>query len=146
MIDVSGKEVTDRRAWARGKIVMNNKALDTISSGNLKKGDVINVAKTAGILGAKQTSTLLPLCHPLPISDVGVEITEDDELPGLIVETEVHYQGKTGVEMEALTACSLALLTIYDMAKGIEKGMKITEIRLVKKTGGKSGSWENQNE
>lgn len=142
MVDVGSKPDTCRRAKAQGQIAMSQETLDAIAHSRLPKGDVLSVAKTAGIMAAKQTSNLLPLCHPLPISDVSIQIEQSKNGAGLVVHTSVGYTGKTGVEMEALTACATALLTIYDMAKGEEKGMTIRSIRLVEKEGGESGHWK----
>ncbi|MXN67004.1 cyclic pyranopterin monophosphate synthase MoaC [Stappia sp. GBMRC 2046] len=141
MVDVSEKDTTSRTAVARGEIRMKAQTLRMILSGNAKKGDVLGVARVAGIMAAKRTHELIPLCHPLPLSKVSIEIDPDDTLPGLVVTATTKVSGQTGVEMEALTACSLACLTIYDMAKAVDRGMTIGEIRLVEKMGGKSGHW-----
>ncbi|MBO9426628.1 cyclic pyranopterin monophosphate synthase MoaC [Labrenzia sp. R4_1] len=141
MVDVSEKETTHRIAVARGHITMRSETLELISSGNAKKGDVIGTARIAGILAAKKTHELIPLCHPLMLSKVNVDIEPDDSLPGLVVTATTKVSGQTGVEMEALTACSLTCLTIYDMAKAVDRGMVIGDIRLVEKAGGKSGHW-----
>ncbi|MEO1112599.1 MAG: cyclic pyranopterin monophosphate synthase MoaC [Pseudomonadota bacterium] len=141
MVDVSQKEHTHRIAVARGSVTMRTETLDLIRSGNAKKGDVIGTARIAGILGAKKTHELIPLCHPLMLSKVTVDIEPDDTLPGLVVTATTKVSGQTGVEMEALTACSLTCLTIYDMAKAVDRGMVIGDIRLVEKAGGKSGHW-----
>jgi cyclic pyranopterin phosphate synthase len=141
MVDVGQKVETDRVAIAEGWVKMSPQTLDLIRSGNAKKGDVIGVARLAGIMAAKQTSNLIPLCHPLMLSKVSVDITEEPELPGLRVEAMAKLSGKTGVEMEALTAVSVACLTIYDMAKAADKSMEIRNIRLLSKSGGKSGKW-----
>lgn len=141
MVDVGEKAVTSREATAEGHVRMAPGTLDTVISGNAKKGDVISVARIAGIMAAKKTSELIPLCHPIGISKVSIDITPDPALPGLKVRATVGVSGQTGVEMEALTACSTACLTIYDMAKGIDRGMEITGIRLLEKKGGKSGHW-----
>lgn len=141
MVDVSEKSVTHRIAVARGSVSMRPETLDLIRSGNAKKGDVIGTARIAGILAAKRTHELIPLCHPLMLSKVSVDIEPDDSLPGLIVTAMTKVSGQTGVEMEALTACSLTCLTIYDMAKAVDRGMVIGDIRLVEKAGGKSGHW-----
>lgn len=141
MVDVSQKESTHRIAVARGSVTMRAETLDLIRSGNAKKGDVIGTARIAGILAAKKTHELIPLCHPLMLSKVKVDIEPDDTLPGLIVTATTKVSGQTGVEMEALTACSLTCLTIYDMAKAVDRGMVIGDIRLVEKAGGKSGHW-----
>lgn len=141
MVDVGGKAETVRIAVAEGAIRMRPETLDLIVSGNARKGDVIGTARIAGIMAAKKTSDLIPLCHPLMISKVSVDITPDAALPGLRVEATVKTEGKTGVEMEALTAVSVACLTLYDMAKAADKGMEIIEIRLTSKSGGKSGDY-----
>ncbi|MEP2978746.1 MAG: cyclic pyranopterin monophosphate synthase MoaC [Lentilitoribacter sp.] len=141
MVDVGDKTETVREAIAVGTITMNAETLDLILKGDMKKGDVIGVARIAGIMAAKQTSNLIPLCHPLMLTKIAVDIEEDTSLPGLRVQSTVRLSGKTGVEMEALTACSVACLTIYDMAKAADKGMEIGGIKLIKKTGGKSGEW-----
>lgn len=141
MVDVSDKPETARKAIATGAVVMNAKTLAAILSGNAKKGDVVGTARIAGIMAAKRTHELIPLCHPLLLSKVSVEIEADRALPGLRVVATAYVSGRTGVEMEALTACSVACLTIYDMAKALEKGMVVTDIRLVEKSGGKSGDW-----
>jgi len=148
MVDVSGKKTTRRQAIAIGKIKMSLATLNTIEAGNAPKGDVLGTAKIAGIMAAKQTANLIPLCHPLPIHKIAVEITPNPNLPGYEIQATVAIKGETGVEMEALTAVSITALTLYDMAKALEKSMQITEIRLVSKTGGKSGDYfaeENSN-
>ncbi|KIP98978.1 molybdenum cofactor biosynthesis protein MoaC [Agrobacterium tumefaciens] len=142
MVDVGEKAETTRVAVAEGFVKMKPETLDLIREGNAKKGDVIGTARLAGIMAAKQTSNLIPLCHPLLLTKILVDITEDDALPGLRVEATVKLSGKTGVEMEALTAVSVACLTIYDMAKAADKGMEIGSIRLLEKTGGKSGHYK----
>jgi cyclic pyranopterin monophosphate synthase len=141
MVDVSAKPVTARSATASGAVVMAKETLDLILAGNLKKGDVIGTARIAGIMAAKRTADLIPLCHPLPLHKVAVDIVADHALPGLRVTGSARLEGKTGVEMEALTAVAVACLTIYDMAKAVDRGMRITDIRLEEKTGGQSGSW-----
>ncbi|MEM9633451.1 MAG: cyclic pyranopterin monophosphate synthase MoaC [Pseudomonadota bacterium] len=141
MVDVSQKNTTHRIAVARGTITMRQETLDLIRSGNAKKGDVIGTARIAGILAAKKTHELIPLCHPLMLSKVTIDIDVDESLPGLAVTATTKVSGQTGVEMEALTACSLACLTIYDMAKAVDRGMVIGDIRLIEKAGGKSGHW-----
>lgn len=141
MVDVSGKAVTTRSATAVGEVRMEAATLAAILSGNAAKGDVIATARIAGIMAAKRTSDLIPLCHPLAIAKVTLDIDADQALPGLRVAATVKVEGKTGVEMEALTAASVACLTIYDMAKALEKGMVISGLRLLEKTGGKSGDW-----
>ena len=141
MVDVSEKSATERLAIAEGRVVMKRETLELVLSGNAKKGDVLGAARIAGIMAAKKTSELIPLCHPLPISKAEVEIEPDTKLPGLRVRATVKVIGPTGVEMEALTAVSVACLTIYDMVKAVEKGMRIEGIRLLEKSGGKSGPW-----
>ena len=141
MVDVGDKEVTERMAIAEGAVIMAPATLDTIRAGDAKKGDVIGTARIAGIMAAKRTHDLIPLCHPLALTKVAVEIEPDDDLPGLRVRATARVNGRTGVEMEALTAVSVACLTIYDMAKAIDRGMAITGIRLIEKTGGRSGTW-----
>lgn len=141
MVDVGDKADTDRSATAEGFVRMLPQTLALIREGNAKKGDVIGAARIAGIMAAKRTADLIPLCHPLMLTKVAVEISEDSTLPGLKVTAMAKLSGKTGVEMEALTAVSVACLTIYDMAKAVDKGMEISGIRLVEKTGGKSGTY-----
>jgi cyclic pyranopterin phosphate synthase len=141
MVDVGGKTETERSATAEGYVRMQADTLKLIRDGNAKKGDVIGTARLAGIMAAKKTSDLIPLCHPLMLTNVAVEITEDPDLPGLKVSATAKLIGKTGVEMEALTAVSVACLTIYDMAKAVDKSMEIGGIRLLEKTGGKSGPY-----
>lgn len=140
MVDISAKTATEREAVATGKISMSDEALDAIRDGSVGKGDVLAVARVAGIMAAKKTSDLIPLCHTLALSKVAIDFTFEH---GTIVVTAVaRISGKTGLEMEALTAASVALLTIYDMAKALDKSMTITDIRLLSKTGGKSGDWQ----
>ncbi|CDN54143.1 Molybdenum cofactor biosynthesis protein C [Neorhizobium galegae bv. officinalis bv. officinalis str. HAMBI 1141] len=141
MVDVGDKAETSRSATAEGYIRMLPETLATIREGNARKGDVIGTARLAGIMAAKKTSDLIPLCHPLMLTKVVVDITEDEQLPGLRVTATAKLTGKTGVEMEALTAASVACLTIYDMAKAVDKAMEIGGIRLLEKTGGKSGTY-----
>jgi cyclic pyranopterin monophosphate synthase len=141
MVDVSAKAITRRSAMAEGKILMSLATLEAIEAGNAPKGDVLGIAKIAGIMAAKQTSNLIPLCHPLPLKQVVVEIKSDRSLPGYIIQATVTINAETGVEMEALTAVSIAALTLYDMAKALEKSLEITAIRLLSKTGGKSGDY-----
>ncbi|MCV0396829.1 MAG: cyclic pyranopterin monophosphate synthase MoaC [Rhizobiaceae bacterium] len=141
MVDVGDKTPTRRTATARGKVVMKPETLQLILSGNAAKGDVLGAARIAGIMAAKKTHDLIPLCHPLALEKVQVEIEPDMSLPGLIVTATARITGKTGVEMEALTAASVSCLTIYDMAKAADKAMVLTDIRLVEKTGGKSGDF-----
>lgn len=142
MVDVGAKPVTDRIATAEGRIVMTAQTLGLITEGRAKKGDVLGVARLAGIMAAKKTSDLIPLCHPLPITKVAVDLVPDAALPGVRVKATVKTSGVTGVEMEALTAVSVACLTVYDMLKAVEKGMQIEGIRLLLKDGGKSGLYE----
>ena len=141
MVDVSEKPATERVAVAEGRVVMSKTTLDLILSGDAKKGDVLGTARIAGIMAAKRTHELIPLCHPLAISKVTLDITPDPKLPGCIVQASVKVKGPTGVEMEALTAVSVACLTIYDMVKAAERGVRIEAIHLVEKTGGKSGHY-----
>ena len=141
MVDVSAKPATERTAVAEGRVIMSKATLDLIVSGNAKKGDVLGTARLAGIMAAKRTSDLIPLCHPLALSKVTVDITADGKLPGCIVRASVKVTGPTGVEMEALTAVSVAALTIYDMAKAVDKAMVIENIRLAEKRGGASGEY-----
>ena len=142
MVDVGGKDDTERLASASGTIAMKPETLAMVMSGQAKKGDVLATARIAGIMAAKKTSDLIPLCHPLALTQVTVDIAEDKALPGLAVTATAKLKGKTGVEMEALTACSVALLTIYDMAKAVDRGMVIGDIRVTEKSGGKSGHWK----
>jgi cyclic pyranopterin phosphate synthase len=139
MVDVSEKAATERVAIAEGCLVMSAKTLELVLAGNAKKGDVLGAARIAGIMAAKRTSELIPLCHPLALSKVEMDITPDKKLPGLVVRATCKLKGQTGVEMEALTAVSVACLTIYDMVKAVERGMRIEGIHLVEKRGGKSG-------
>lgn len=139
MVDVGAKPDTERVAIARGEVKMKRATYDLIAAGNMKKGDVLTVAQIAGINGAKRTSDLIPLCHPLMLTHISVQLDLDDSLPGVQISASAGLRGKTGVEMEALTAVSVAALTIYDMAKAAEKTMVIQNIRLVEKRGGKSG-------
>ena len=141
MVDVSAKPVTEREAVAEGRVVMAKKTLDLVRKGDAKKGDVLGAARIAGIQAAKRTHELIPLCHPLAIAKVEVELAPDAKLPGIRVTARVKVAGKTGVEMEALTAVSVACLTIYDMVKAAERGMRIEGIRLVEKRGGRSGHY-----
>jgi cyclic pyranopterin phosphate synthase len=142
MVDVSGKDVTERTAVAEGRVVMSVETLDRLLAGDSKKGDVMGAARIAGIMAAKKTHQLIPLCHPLPLTKVAVELSPDHRLPGIRVEATVKVSGQTGVEMEALTAVSVACLTIYDMAKAIQRDMTIEGIRLIEKMGGKSGHYK----
>ncbi|SFT84041.1 cyclic pyranopterin monophosphate synthase MoaC [Sedimentitalea nanhaiensis] len=141
MVDVSDKPATARVAVARGHIRMARDTLDIIAQGRAKKGDVLGIARLAGIMGAKKTADLVPLCHPLPITKVAIDLTLDADLPGVQIEATVKTTGQTGVEMEALTAVSTAALTVYDMAKAVDRAMEIGGIRVVLKDGGKSGRY-----
>ncbi len=141
MVDVSAKAATERVATAEGRVLMTGKTLNMVLAGNAKKGDVLGAARLAGIMAAKRTHELIPLCHPLPITKVEMEIAHDHDLPGLIVRATVKVTGQTGVEMEALTAVAVACLTIYDMVKAVERGMRIEGVRLIEKRGGKSGHY-----
>lgn len=142
MVDVSDKDVTARVAVAEGWVRMTPETLALIEAGTAKKGDVLGVARLAGIMGAKKTPDLIPLCHPLPVTKVAVELTPDRDLPGVRIEATVKTTGQTGVEMEALTAVSTAALTVYDMCKAADRAMEIGGIRVVLKDGGKSGRYE----
>jgi cyclic pyranopterin phosphate synthase len=142
MVDVSEKPATERIAVAEGFVRMSAATLAVVRSGNAKKGDVLGAARIAGIMAAKRTHELIPLCHPLPVTKVTVDITPDPDLPGFAVRATVKVTGQTGVEMEALTAVSVACLTIYDMVKAVERGMRIEGIRLLEKRGGKSGHYK----
>ena len=144
MVDVSQKPVTARTAIARGHVKMMPETYAIMTDGSAEKGDVLGVARLAGIMGAKQTSNLIPLCHPLPITKVALELTPDETIPGVIIQATVKTTGQTGIEMEALTAVSVAGLTVYDMLKAVEKTMEISGIRLTMKEGGKSGRFEGQ--
>jgi cyclic pyranopterin phosphate synthase len=141
MVDVSAKPATERLAVAAGHVIMSKATLDLILSGNAKKGDVLGTARIAGIMAAKRTADLIPLCHPLALSKVTVDIVPDETLPGCQVQATVKVTGPTGVEMEALTAVSVACLTIYDMIKAVERGVRIEGIHLIEKMGGKSGHY-----
>ena len=142
MVDVGDKAHTARGAVAAGSVVMTEATLALVTQGTAKKGDVLGVARLAGIMGAKRTADLIPLCHPLALTKVALDLTPDETLPGVRVVATVKTSGQTGVEMEALTAVTVACLTIYDMLKAAEKGMRIEGIRLLHKEGGKSGTWE----
>ncbi len=142
MVDVADKAITSRRAIAEGCIVMKDATLAIIRAGDAKKGDVLGTARLAGIMASKRTHELIPLCHQLALSKVALELTLDDALPGIRVVAEVRVTGQTGVEMEALTAVSVACLTIYDMVKAVDRGMRIEAIQLSHKSGGKSGTYE----
>lgn len=142
MVDVSAKAETERVAIARGSVFMTPETLALIQGRGMKKGDVLSVAQLAGIMGAKRTPDLIPLCHPLALSSVGVELSLDDTASAVHIEATCKLVGRTGVEMEALTAVTVAALTVYDMCKAVDKGMRIDNIRLVRKSGGKSGLYE----
>lgn len=142
MVDVSGKEETDRLAVAEGRIRMGRDTLERLREGRTPKGDVLQVAELAGIMGGKRTGELIPLCHVLPGASVSLTVDEDADLPGVVARAEARYRGRTGVEMEALTAVTLALLTVYDMLKAVDRGMVVEEVRLIRKEGGRSGTWE----
>jgi cyclic pyranopterin phosphate synthase len=144
MVDVGAKPETERIAIARGEIHMLKTTLDLIRAGQIKKGDVLTVAQIAGITASKRTSDLIPLCHPLPLTKVDVDLVLDDSLPGVVITVTAKTIGKTGVEMEALTGVSVAALTVYDMAKAVEKTMRIQNIRLIEKHGGQSGDVINE--
>jgi cyclic pyranopterin phosphate synthase len=143
MVDVGDKQITERLAIAKGEIRMKPATLELIRGGTMKKGDVLTVAQIAGISAAKRTSDLIPLCHPLALSHIEVDLELDDSIPGVVITARVKTTAQTGVEMEALTAVSVAALTVYDMAKAAEKTMQIQNIRLVEKHGGRSGDVVN---
>jgi cyclic pyranopterin phosphate synthase len=142
MVDVSDKAVTDRAALAEGRVVMEPATVGLIRAGDAKKGDVLGTARLAGIMAAKRTHELIPLCHPLLLTKVKVECSLDERLPGVRVTAEARVAGQTGVEMEALTAVAVACLTVYDMVKAVDRGMRIEGVRLLRKEGGRSGSYE----
>ena len=144
MVDVSGKAETERVAVARGRVRSERATLDLVRSGAAAKGDVVGIAELAGVMAAKKTGDLIPLCHPLPLTSVVVTIAPDDALPGFAVTAEARTVGRTGVEMEAMTAVSVACLTLYDMLKSADRGMRIETIELVEKKGGKSGHWQRE--
>ena len=144
MVDVSGKDVTERMATAKGSVIMEPETLVKIEEGSVGKGDVLGIARTAGIMAAKRTSELIPLCHPLALNLVTVDMTCDRERNALDIIATCRIKGRTGVEMEALTAVSVAALTIYDMCKALDRSMRMTDIRLTNKSGGKSGSYESK--
>jgi cyclic pyranopterin phosphate synthase len=144
MVDVSSKPATARVAVAEGRVLMTTKTLDIVRKGDAKKGDVLGTARIAGIMAAKRTHELIPLCHPLLLSQIEVDVTPDAKLPGVRVTARVKVSGQTGVEMEALTAVSVACLTIYDMVKAVDRGMRIEGIRLVEKSGGRSGHFRTR--
>ena len=142
MVDVSAKDETERVATAAGAVVIQPETVQLIAEGGVKKGDVLSVARLAGIMGAKKTPDLIPLCHPLALSSVKVELSIDTDRNAVDIEATCKLKGRTGVEMEALTAVSVAALTVYDMCKAVDRGMQITDIRLTHKSGGKSGTYE----
>lgn len=144
MVDVSDKDATHRTATARAEVLLSPETLAVVIEGGTPKGDVLAVARIAGITGGKKTSELIPLTHPIGLDSLNVEITPDEDLPGIHIEATATTAGKTGVEMEAMTAVSIAALTVYDMLKGIERGIRVTDIRLVHKAGGKSGEWRGE--
>lgn len=146
MVDVSGKPITEREAKAKGRVKMGAETLKAISTGKVAKGDVLTTARLAGIMAAKRTHDLIPLCHPLGITDIQVELTPNKKARCVEIEAKVKCTGRTGVEMEALTAASVAALTVYDMAKAIDRNMVISDIRLVEKTGGRSGTFRRKGE
>lgn len=146
MVDVGNKEITSREATACGYIKMQMETVTLVREGNAKKGDVLATARIAGIMAAKKTSDLIPLCHPIGLSKITVDLEIDEDLPGIRVQATAGVAGQTGVEMEALTACSVACLTIYDMVKAADRGMEISGIVLVDKKGGKSGHWKRESE
>ena len=141
MVDVSSKPTTEREALAEGRIIMKRATLEIVRKGNAKKGDVLSAARIAGIMAAKRTHDLIPLCHPLALSEVAIDLEPDAKLPGIEVRARVKVSGQTGVEMEALTAVAVACLTVYDMVKAVERGMRIEGIRLIEKRGGRSGHY-----
>jgi cyclic pyranopterin phosphate synthase len=141
MVDVSDKPVTARRAIAEATVAMSQETLSLVIDGGGSKGDVLGVAELAGVMGGKRTSELIPLCHPLPLTDLQVSITPDRAAGILRIRAEAATTGQTGVEMEAMTAASVAALTVYDMVKGVERGVEVTGVRLLSKSGGKSGEW-----
>ena len=146
MVDVGDKPATSRRAVAEGVIRMSPETIRAVSEGAVPKGNVITVAELAGVMGAKRTADLIPLCHPLPVTSIRVEVVVDGTVPGMRARAEVRVEGRTGVEMEALTAVSCALLTIYDMCKALDRSMELGGIRLLHKEGGRSGSWTAESE
>jgi cyclic pyranopterin phosphate synthase len=142
MVDVTDKDVTERVATAAGSVLMQSETIALITAGGVKKGDVLSVARLAGIMGAKRTPDLIPLCHPLPLTSVKVDLTVDAKRNAVDITATCKLKGQTGVEMEALTAVAVAALTVYDMCKAVDRGMRLTEIRLLHKSGGKSGTYE----
>ncbi|HEY7235001.1 MAG TPA: cyclic pyranopterin monophosphate synthase MoaC [Gemmatimonadaceae bacterium] len=141
MVDVSQKDLSNRVAVARGSIRMQPATLSAIEANSLAKGDVLAVARVAGILAAKRTAELIPLCHPIPLTDLQIELRPDASVPGVVAEATARATWKTGVEMEALTAVTVSLLTVYDMAKSLDRGMELSDISLIQKSGGKLGDW-----
>ena len=141
MVDVSSKPTTEREALAEGRVIMKRATLEIVRKGNAKKGDVLSAARIAGIMAAKRTHDLIPLCHPLALSEVAIDLEPDAKLPGIEVRARVKVSGQTGVEMEALTAVAVACLTVYDMVKAVERGVRIEGIRLIEKRGGRSGHY-----
>ena len=144
MVDVGDKDITERTATARGSVFAAPETIALIESGGVKKGDVLSVARLAGIMGAKKTPDLIPLCHPLALTNVSVDLSIDPERSAIDIEATCKLKGRTGVEMEALTAVSVAALTVYDMAKAVDRGMRISDIRLIHKVGGKSGEFRSE--
>ncbi len=144
MVDVSQKEVTPRKAVASGKVLLNQNTFRMLTDRKIPKGDVLSTARIAGIMASKKVGALIPLCHPLPLEHVAVEFILSEELPGVEILATASIAAKTGVEMEAMTAVSVAALTIYDMCKAVEKGIRITDIKLLEKSGGKSGTWKRR--
>jgi cyclic pyranopterin phosphate synthase len=144
MVDVGGKAASKRIAIAEGLISMRRETLAVIESGSAKKGDVLGIARIAAIMGAKKTADLIPLCHPIGLTHIAVELTPDHETPGIRCRVQAETTGQTGVEMEALTAVQIGLLTIYDMCKAVDRGMTITDVRLLRKSGGASGDWHEE--
>ena len=144
MVDVSAKPATEREAVAEGRVLMQAATLDIVRKGDAKKGDVLAAARIAGIMAAKRTHELIPLCHPLAIAEVELDLTPDAKLPGIEVRARVKVAGPTGVEMEALTAVAVACLTVYDMVKAVDRGMRIEGIRLIEKRGGRSGHYREE--
>lgn len=142
MVDVTAKPETERLAVARGRVLMRPETLALVTAGQIGKGDVLAVARLAGIMGAKRTAELIPLCHPLALTSISLDLTPDEKANAVEIEAAVKLAGRTGVEMEALTAVAVAALTVYDMCKAVDRGMTISDIRLVRKSGGKSGTYE----
>ena len=144
MVDVGGKEPTSRTATACAEVVMSPRTLETIVEGTAPKGDVLAAARIAGILGGKKTPDLIPLTHPIPVDSLNVDLSVEEGIPGIRIEATATTTGRTGVEMEAMTAVCVAALTVYDMLKAQEKGIRITDVRLIHKAGGKSGEWKGE--